>query len=302
MRVLITGSHGQVAQTVAQVAASRTEVSALAMGRPALDLCSVPSIRRALFEISPDIVINTAAYTDVDNAEREPQRAFELNADGAAAIAAEAAQAKVPIIHLSTDYVFDGTKPAPYTEEDEPAPATVYGLSKLQGEAAVASANPMHVILRTAWIYSPDGRNFVTKMIQQARESPVIEVVDDQTGSPTYARHLADVILSIAAQVVSGPAASAWGVYHAAGSGGVSWCGLAREVFAVSSKLGGPAAQIVPINSSQYPTVAARPQNAQLDCDKLGRTFGLQLPEWRDGVNDCLQRLLTGAPDRTRLG
>ena len=267
------------------------------MGRPALDLCSVPSIRRALFEISPDVVINTAAYTDVDSAEREPQKAFELNVNGAAAIAAEAAQAKVPIVHLSTDYVFDGKKSAPYTEDDEPSPTSVYGLSKLQGEVAVADANAKHVILRTAWIYSPEGRNFVTTMIERARQSSKIEVVDDQIGSPTYARHLADLILSIAVQVVSQPAASAWGVYHAAGSGGVSWCGLAQEVFAVSREIGGPVAQIRPINSSQYPTVAARPQYAQLDCAKLERTFGLEMPDWREGVRDCVRRLLADESD-----
>lgn len=297
MRVLITGSHGQVAQTLARVAASSTEVSALAMGRPALDLCSVPSIRRALFEISPDIVINTAAYTDVDSAEREPQRAFDLNANGAAAIAAEAAQAKIPIVHLSTDYVFDGRKSGPYTEDDQPAPTSVYGLSKLQGEVAVAGANSRHVILRTAWIHSPEGRNFVTTMIERARKSSKIEVVDDQTGSPTYARHLAELILSIAVHVVSQPAASTWGVYHAAGSGGASWCGLAQEVFAVSRRFGGPVAEITPINSSQYPTVAPRPQNSQLDCTKLERTFGLQLPDWREGVKDCMRCLLADGSD-----
>lgn len=292
MRVLITGSHGQVAQSVAQVAAGRSDVSALAMGRPALDLCSVPSIRRALFEISPDVVINTAAYTDVDGAEREPERAFDLNAAGAAAIAAEAAQANIPIIHLSTGYVFDGKKSAPYTEDDEPSPACVYGLSKLKGEAAVANANLRHVILRTAWIYSTEGRNFVATMIQRARAGAKIEVVDDQIGSPTYDRHLADMILSIAARAVSQPAASDWGTYHAAGSGSASWYAMAQEVFACSRKLGGPDAVITPINSSDYPTAAARPQNSQLDCTKIERTFGLRMPDWRKGVEDCMRRML----------
>ncbi|MGI9463672.1 MAG: SDR family oxidoreductase, partial [Aestuariivirgaceae bacterium] len=172
-----------------------------------------------------------------------------------------------------------------------------YGLSKLKGEAAVAEANARHLILRTTWVYSPEGRNFATTMIKLARARAQIDVVDDQTGSPTYARHLADAILSIADQVVSGETASAWGTYHAAGSGSASWRELAEEIFDVSRRLGGAAASVRPITSADYPTVAPRPQNSRLDCTKLRDTFGLQMPDWREGVDDCVQRLLAATDE-----
>lgn len=292
MRLLIAGWQGQVARALVEMAPGCRDVTACAVGRAALDICEAKSIERALSGISPTVVINSAAYTAVDKAESEPERAFALNRDGARLLAEAAARRGIPIIHISTDYVFDGSKPEPYVEEDATAPATVFGRSKLEGEQAVQVANPKHIILRTAWVFSPAGRNFVKTMLAQARDAAHVRVVDDQRGSPTYAPHLVGAILHLA-RIISTPDVNGpWGIYHAANSGTTSWRGFAEEVFTRSRELGGPAAQVEPIRSADYPTPAQRPANSQLDCAKLERTFGLRLPSWQDGVADCVQRIL----------
>lgn len=293
MRLLVTGWQGQVARSLVEVAATRPEVTALAIGRPALDLCVHPSILRTLADNAPDVVINTAAYTAVDKAESDAEAAFALNRDGAGLLASAAAARGIPIIHISTDYVFDGAKPTPYVESDAPAPLNVYGRSKLAGEEAVAAANPRHVILRTAWVHSPFGANFVKTMLRLAASRPRIEVVDDQHGTPTYAPHLAAVIIDVAhALVRGGEGAVASGIYHATAAGGTTWCGLAREIFACSADLGGPKAEVAPIPTSGYPTPARRPARSLLDSSKLARTFGCRLPDWERGVRACVERLL----------
>jgi dTDP-4-dehydrorhamnose reductase len=294
MRILIAGWHGQIAKAFLEIAPGCPDIAACVAGRPALDLCEPRSVKRAFADISPDIVINAAAFTAVDEAEASPERAFALNRDGARQLAQEAARRGAPVIHLSTDYVFDGFKTAPYVETDAPNPLTVYGRSKLEGEAAVEEANPKHVILRTAWLFSPFGRNFVSTMIEKARAGEKLRVVDDQFGSPTYVPHLAEVILGVARRLVSGENCDGlWGVYHAAGGDGpVNWLGLAEEVFRRSAELGGPSAEIQAIPTSEYPTRAPRPANARLDCSKLHEVFGLRLPFWREGVAACVRRLL----------
>ncbi len=293
MRLLIAGWQGQVARGLVEAAPACPDVKACAVGRAALDICEARSIERALAQIDPTIVINSAAYTAVDKAESEVERAFALNRDGAKLLAEAAARRKIPIIHISSDYVYDGRKSAPYVEDDPPAPATVFGRSKLEGEAAVRQANPKHVILRTAWVFSPTGRNFVKTMLAQAAERKSVRVVDDQHGSPTYAPHLVAAILELARQL-SGKKADEgpWGVYHAAGSGTTTWAGFAEEVFRRSATLGGPSATVEPIRSADYPTPAARPANSQLDCSKLERTFGVRLPAWQEGVAACVERLV----------
>jgi dTDP-4-dehydrorhamnose reductase len=265
------------------------------VGRAALDICEARSIERALAQIEPTIVINSAAYTAVDKAETDQERAFALNRDGARLLAEAAARRSIPIIHISTDYVYDGRKRGAYVEDDRPEPATVFGRSKLEGEAALAAANPRHVILRTAWVFSPTGRNFVKTMLAQAAEHKSVRVVDDQRGSPTYAPHLVGAILELARQL-SGKISDAgpWGVYHAAGTGTTTWRGFAEEVFRRSADLGGPTAHVEPIKSADYPTPAQRPANSQLDCAKLERTFGLRLPAWEEGVAACVERLVKG--------
>ncbi|MGI9384648.1 MAG: dTDP-4-dehydrorhamnose reductase [Methyloligellaceae bacterium] len=291
MRLLIAGWHGQIARALVELAPARPDITALSVGRPALDLCRPSSIRSNLVKALPDIMINTAAYTAVDKAESEPEAVFQLNCAGAAAYAAVAAKAGIPVIHLSSDYVFDGTKKSPYTEDDEPAPQSVYGRSKLDGELAVADANPKHVILRTAWVYSPYGRNFVKTMLGLATERSKIDVVGDQVGCPTYALHLAEAILDIAAQIASGRNAAPWGTYHAASAGGVSWFEFAKQVFDVSGRLGGPTAEIRSITTAEYATSAPRLSNARLDSSRLKQAFGVQLPAWTEGLEDCLRRL-----------
>lgn len=292
MRLLIAGWQGQVARALVETAPGCPDVTACAVGRAALDICEARSIERALSSISPTVVINSAAYTAVDEAETEVERAFALNRDGARLLAEAAARRNIPIIHISSDYVFDGSKPTPYVEDDPPSPVTVFGRSKLEGEEAVRAANPKHIILRTSWIFSPGGRNFVKTMLTQAAERPRLRVVNDQRGTPTYAPHLVDVILELARRTSNGEASVEWGIFHAANAGSTTWHGFAEEVFRRSAALGGPVAEVEPIVSSDYPTPAQRPANSQLDCSKLDRAYGLRLPPWQDAVGECVERIL----------
>ena len=290
MRLLIAGWQGQIAQALMEAMSARDDVRACAVGRPALDICELRSIERAMADVRPDVIINTAAYTNVDKAESEPERARALNCEGARLLAEAAATRNAAIIHLSTDYVFDGAKSSPYNEADPATPETVYGQSKLAGEEAVRAANPRHIILRTAWVYSPFGRNFVKSILAKARAGEALEVVSDQRGSPTYAPHLADLILTLAARAakVPGDQDPLWGVYHAAGAGGASWYEMARAVMASSSER---QPSLRPISTAGYPTPAKRPAFTELDCSKLKERTGLSLPSWQSGLSDCLVRL-----------
>ena len=295
MRLLITGSQGQVARAFIEAAPGQTDIEACAIGRPGLDICNTPTIERALSDIKPDIVINTAAYTAVDDAEGDEARALALNRDGAAMLAAAAAKRGTPIIHLSTDYVFDGTKNAPYVETDPTGPTSVYGHTKLEGEHAVAAANPKHIILRTAWVYSPFGKNFVKTILTHAGRGTDLKVVNDQTGSPTYAPHLVDAIMGVARKITAAKGEGiSWGVYHAGGAGYASWYEVAREILDQSKSHGGPSTSLSAIGSGGYPTRAKRPANSRLDCTKLAGTFGVTQPDWHEGVASCVARLLKG--------
>jgi len=260
----------------------------VALGRPELDLVDPASISRALASTRPDVVINAAAYTAVDKAESDAAAAFALNRDGAAALAAAAAVAGCPIIHLSTDYVFDGSKSGAYAENDATNPMGVYGRSKLEGEAAVAAANARHVILRTAWIYGAHGHNFLKTMLRLAREGAELRVVADQRGNPTYAPHLADAILAMAARIGTG---QPWGIYHATASGETTWHGFASAIIAAAKPLGVPQGPVRAITTADYPTPARRPANSCLDCGKLERMFGQRLPPWEQGLTECIAEL-----------
>ena len=295
MRLLITGSQGQVARAFIEAAPAQKDIEACAIGRPGLDICNTPTIERALSDIKPDIVINTAAYTAVDDAEGDEARARALNRDGAAMLAAAAAKRGTPIIHLSTDYVFDGTKAAPYVESDATGPTSVYGRTKLEGEQAVAASNAKHIIMRTAWVYSPFGKNFVKTILTHAGRGTDLKVVNDQIGSPTYAPHLVDAIMGVARKIVATNSEGIhWGVYHAGGAGTASWYEVAREILDQSKAQGGPSTSLSPIGSDGYPTRAKRPANSRLDCAKLAATFGVTQPNWREGVKLCVARLLKG--------
>jgi dTDP-4-dehydrorhamnose reductase len=291
LKLLVTGREGQLAQSLLECATEALTV--IALGRPDLDLANPPSIRRALDMHRPDVVVNAAAYTHVDKAETEPDEAVRINARGAGYVAEACADAGVPLIHISTDYVFDGEKCSPYVESDAPGPLNAYGRSKLAGEQAVLEACPRPIILRTGWIHSPFGRNFVTTMLRLAQTRSEIAVIDDQHGTPTYAPDLATAILAIAQRVVREKGTDLWGVYHISAEGETTWCGLAREVFRRARDCGGPTATVRPIPTSAYPTPARRPLNGRLEAGKLARTFGLRLPHWTTGVERCVRRLCT---------
>lgn len=296
MRLLIAGWHGQVARALIEAAPSRPEIKALAAGRPALDVRDPRSVERAFGDISPDVVINSAAYTAVDQAETDQDAAFALNRDGAALLARAAARRNVPVIHLSTHYVFDGTKEGPYLEADPPSPATVYGRSKLEGEEAVREASPRHVIIRTGWVFSAAANTFVPRVLASADQGEPLRIVADQTGNPTYAPHLASAVLDVARKIVGRPGEktgeeSVWGTFHAAGSGATSWHGFAAEILRAAGRSG---ALLEPIASEDYPAKAPRPRNSVFQCGKFQGAFGIALPPWQEGVAQCIARLAAG--------
>lgn len=295
MKVLVIGREGQLARSLVD-AAKQAGVEVVAVGRPEIDLAMPSTIGGAISQHAPGLVINVAAYTAVDQAEKEPALAFAINADGAGHVARACAAADVPLMHISTDYVFDGSKTSAYVEDDAVSPLGVYGSSKLEGERQVAAAHARHVIVRTAWVVSPFGHNFVKTMLRLAQSRPEISVVGDQIGCPTYAPHLASALLAVAQQIGRRDRAAApWGVYHATGTGEATWFDLAQEVFAQSRRHGGAAASVKPITTAEYPTPARRPANSRLDCGKLARTFDVRLPDWRDGIAECVAVLSEGA-------
>lgn len=292
VNVLVTGAEGQVARCLAE-AAEACGCSVVAMGRPELDITRSETIAGAIAARRPDVIVNAAAYTAVDKAESEPEQAHLVNATGAGNVARAAHEAGIPVIHISTDYVYDGGKDGIYVETDATAPVNTYGRTKLAGEQAVAEATSRHIILRTSWVHSPFGNNFVKTMLRLAATRGELGVVEDQSGCPTYAPHLAVAILGIAKALhESGVREERWGIYNACGSGETTWAGLAREAFRISAEIGGPHALVKPITTAQYPTPARRPQNSRLSCMKLQQNFGVALPDWRVGVAQCVNRLI----------
>jgi len=292
MRVLVAGKNGQLATALVEAATADTEIDVQAIGREALDICDGISVEQAVAGFAPDIVVNAAAYTAVDKAETEEAQAFAVNEEGPRFLALATAPRGIPIVHLSTDYVYDGNKAVPYLEDDPVAPASVYGRSKLAGEVAVRDANPKHLIFRTAWVHSPTGNNFVKTMLRLGVDRDHLNVVNDQHGNPSYALHLAEAILHIMRKVGADESVQSWGTYHLSGTGTTTWYGLAREVFRCSKAAGGPHAEVSPITTADYPTPAKRPANSRLDCSKVGRVFGVEMPKWEDGVADCIARLM----------
>ena len=276
---------------------ARNDITAFAIGRPGLDICDPRAIERALGDIQPDVLINLAGYTDVDGAESEPELAFALNSTGARLLAEAAARRQVPIIHISTSYVFDGHKPSAYVETDVTEPSTAYGKSRLAGELAVQAANPKHVILRTGWIFSPFGRCFVSNILQRVQLGLPLKAVNDQHGNPTYAPHLVDAILAVALQLTARPGEDKpWGIYHAAGTArrpGTAW---PRRCFPHPDGWPGFPLALSPYHRRTIRRAPPRPPNSRLDCSKLERTFGVKLPAWQTGVHECVERLLAPPP------
>lgn len=292
MRLVVTGRDGQVATSLLEAGQRRDGVEVIAVGRPVLDLTRPDTVFEAIAAARPDIVVSAAAYTAVDQAEDEPDLAFAVNAVGAGKVAEAAARLGVPVIHLSTDYVFDGTKDSAYVETDATAPLGVYGASKLAGELAVAAANPRHLILRTAWAYSPFGKNFVKTMLRLAVDCDEIAVVADQWGNPTSAFDVADAIVVSSAALHGDRSFARFGVYHLVGTGDTNRSGFARHILNTSRSLDGPQAVVKEIFTRDYPTKALRPRNSRLSAAEFAATFNWTAPDWRHSTIEVVSRLL----------
>ena len=291
MRVLVIGGSGQLARALGEAEPGLTR-----LGRELVDLADPVAAERAVRDHAPDLVVNAAAWTDVDGAEDAPGAAFAVNRDGPAGLARGAAEAGAALVHVSTDYVFDGSGDGEWTESDPTAPLNVYGASKRAGEAAVLAAGPRTLVLRTSWVYSPWGRNFVTTMLRLV-DRERLTIVDDQRGKPTSALSLARAILAIAPALAAAEAgAPVWGVRHYAGRGVTSWAGFAREIFALARRRGaGRVPEVVPIATADYPTRAARPLNSALDCSAFERDFGVAAVDWRVALDEVIGRLAAEA-------
>lgn len=292
MRIVVTGRDGQVARSIVERGALAGH-DIVALGRPELDLSDDPDvIVAAITGAQPDVVVSAAAYTMVDKAESEPEVAFAVNERGAGAVAKAACELGVPLIHLSTDYVFDGSKNSPYLEEDETRPVGAYGASKLAGEQAVLSKYSDAAILRTAWVYSPFGSNFVKTMLRLGRDHDEVGVVGDQRGNPTNALDIADGVLAVAANLAAGTDAEQRGVFHMTARGEASWAEFAEAVFSVSASAGGPVATVKHLTTDDYPTPARRPANSRLDSSEIERIHGVRLPQWQASLPHVVTRLL----------
>ena len=278
--ILVTGGAGQVATELAARGDGRLSV----VGRPEFDFDQPDTITAVFDRVKPTLVVNAAAWTAVDAAEKEVDAAYRANRDGPAALAKLCARDGVPLIHISTDYVFDGSKNAPYTEDDATGPTGVYGASKLAGEQAVLESGAHAAILRTAWVYNATGKNFVRTMLNVAQKTNTLRVVADQHGCPTNAGDLADAILAVADRMSAGWDPSYAGVFHAAGTGSTSWHGFAQAIFAEAARHGRPEPTVTGITTAEYPTPAKRPANSRLDCSKLARVFGVRLPDWQPSL------------------
>ena len=294
MKVLVIGKSGQLARAIRdETLASKGEVEFV--GRPELDLHKPGSATAAIARARPDCIINAAAYTAVDLAEQEPELAYAINSQGAGEIAAAAAEVGAAMVHISTDYVFDGRSSLPLNEESPTGPLNVYGQSKLAGENLVRKNCPDALIVRTSWLYSPFGSNFVRTVLRLATESDELRIVDDQIGSPTSADDVAKVLLEVAERWLGGDRIGAGETYHFAGSEHCSWADFARGIIDTSRDFGGKPANVVPIATDDYPTPATRPAYTVLDCGKFDRDFGFARPGWRDAVRSVVAELMGAA-------
>lgn len=285
MRVLIAGRHGQVSREL-QAVLSQHEL--LVVGHEQLDLADSEAIRRQVRELRPDLIINAAAHTAVDLAESEPELAFAINATAPGVLAEEAAALGVPLTHYSTDYVFDGSKDGAYSEDDATGPLGVYGRSKLAGEDAIRAVGGQYLILRTSWVYSLHGKNFLLTMQRLLQEREELRVVADQIGAPTWAGSIARATAELIEHWQNGHAGP-WGTYHLSGLGETSWFGFANAIADQLRAQGKPCARLEPIPSSAYPTPAQRPLNSRLDCSRLQQAWNIRLPNWHDALLECLR-------------
>lgn len=277
--ILVFGGGGQLGQELTRAAALK-KIPLAALPRSAADICDPGSIRHAVAAHRPRLVVNAAAYTNVDQAEDEPEAAKSGNTEGPANLAAACASAGIPLVHISTDYVFDGSKPGAYMESDPIAPLGAYGRSKAAGEAAVRQACASHIILRTAWVYGEFGRNFLKTILRLAGERDELRIVADQRGCPTSTRDLASAILAIAPRLTSGDAP--WGTYHYCGAGITTWHGFAERIVDLQADFTQRRPNVTAISTQDYPTKATRPANSALDTSLFTRVFGIQPSHWTD--------------------
>ncbi len=289
IRAIVTGSQGQVAQALAGRAAARRDVELTFLARPEFDLLEPERLAGEIIRQQPDVILSVAAHTAVDQAEDEPDLAMAINGHAPGVLAGAATELGIPIVHLSTDYVFSGEGTDAYEETDATGPVTHYGRSKLAGERAVAAATAQHLIFRTAWVYGATGRNFAKTMLALAETRDELNVVHDQVGNPTNAEDIADGLLHVVTMLKPDEAQDGlFGTYHMAGAREASWFEFAQEIFRQSAAHGGPCASVVPVDSSAFPAKAKRPANSRLNCTKFLKTFGHELP----GYDQALPRLI----------
>ena len=286
----MTGSNGQLGFELVRTLTPLGEIAAT--DRRTLDLSRPETIAPAIRELKPDVILNAAAYTAVDLAESEPVAATMVNATAPGILADEAKRSGALLVHYSTDYVFDGTKTGPYTEDDTPNPLSVYGRTKWEGEQAIQASGCDHLILRTSWVYGPRGKNFLLTILRLAREKPLLKIVNDQIGAPTSTQTLAEATTHILRQWQ--PRQS--GLFHLTASGHTSWHGFAKLIVDLA---GPPYPGVEPIPTSEYRTAARRPLNSRLDCNKVSAQFGLQLPDWEQAARGVIAQLLASTPRPT---
>ncbi|BDV32977.1 dTDP-4-dehydrorhamnose reductase [Methylocystis iwaonis] len=289
LRLAVTGLKGQVVSALIERAPKDVEI--IALGRPQFDLEMRTAVLAGLRHARCNAIINAAAYTAVDKAESEPDLAMRINGEGAGHVAEAAAELGVPLLHLSTDYVFDGALGRPYREDDPTGPTGAYGRSKLLGEEKIAATHGDHAILRTAWVYSPYGANFVKTMLRLGESRDEISVVADQLGNPTSAIDIADALVLIARRLVSDNSTSLRGIFHLTGQGDASWADMAEATFAAAERYGRKPVRVARITTADYPTPARRPANSRLDNEKLAARYGVTLPPWRESLENCVARL-----------
>lgn len=301
IRVLVTGARGQVGGEVARALAGRAEV--IAPDRSTLDLANPAQVAQRVRAARPDVIVNAAAYTAVDRAEADEELAHAVNGIAPRMLAEEAKRAGALLIHYSTDYVFDGTKPGPYEETDTPRPLNAYGRTKLEGERSIAASGAPHIILRTSWVYGPTGQNFLRTMLRLAATREELRVVDDQRGAPTSSRQIARATLDLLAEGEPSRAITledierlkrASGLYHASAAGETTWFGFAQAILAARSRSAGNTSttpKLVAITTREYPTPALRPANSVLSNAKLNATLGVAIGDWRAGLAEALSEL-----------
>jgi dTDP-4-dehydrorhamnose reductase len=287
--ILLFGAGGQLGRELTALAHERG-VPLVGLARADGDITDRAAVARALKAHRPGLVVNAAAFTAVDRAESETVAAFSANAEGPAILAEATAEARIPLLHVSTDYVFDGSKPGPYVESDPVAPLGAYGASKSEGEVCIRALQPHHVILRTAWVYGVHGANFLKTMLRLAAERDVLRVVADQRGSPTATRDLAEAILAVRAALMAG--AEPWGTYHVAGQGETTWHGFASAIIAEQARFTGRSPIVDAITTAEFPTPARRPANSVLDSARFAAIFGYRAKPWQERMREVVATLM----------